>query len=158
MYRSDAVTGGDVANFVAENAGHPRLGVEVGEDPAGHVHVAAGKRERVHDGVVEGSEGEPQLRPMAHPSEPPPYLSDVGGELGIFDLAVLSDDRGIGRRAELDLLRFAHQRELSLAGHRVHGAGRHHDHARHGGGVHEHGVRPRAGHHIHGKLQVKAQR
>ena len=137
----DAVTGGDVAHFVTENAGHPGLGVQVGEDAAGHVHVPAGQRERVHDGVVEGPERELEPRTVAHPRDAAADLGDVRGELGVLHLSVLGDDGWVGCRAELDLLRLAHQGELALAGHGVHGACGDERHACDRGAVDERGRR-----------------
>lgn len=118
------VSRGDVADFVPEHAGELRLRVEVGEDAARDVDVAAGHRERVDDRIVEHGEVPVEVGQLADLREPLSDAVHVSREPGVVVLAVLGDRRRKALATDLLLLLGADQRELSPAGRRVDRAAR----------------------------------
>ncbi len=117
------VPGRHVADLVAEDGRELRLGVEVGQDPPGHVDEAAGKGERVHHRVVHHGERPRKAGPLRDLGHPLAQLRDVRleGRVGID--AEGAQDLGVGLPTHLDLPALADQGELPLARGRVHRAG-----------------------------------
>ena len=114
----------DVADLVPQHARQLRLGVQVREDAARHVDVAARHGERVHRGIIEHGEVPRQVRQVRGPRDLLAHTLDVGLERRIVVPAVLLEDRLVALLADLQLLRRAHQRDLPPPGHRVDGAAR----------------------------------
>ena len=117
----------DVADLVAEHAGHLGLGVEVREQPARDVDVAARQRERVDVGLVDDGEVPRQVRPLRRGGQPHPHAGHVLLQRRVVVHAHLGAELLVGLAADADLLALAHERELALAGHRVGGARRRRD-------------------------------
>ncbi len=113
------VTRGDVADLVAEHAGQLGLGIEVGQDAAGNVDVAAGQRERVDLGRIEHRETVIQLGTMALPRQLLAQSIDVFLQRGVVVDAVLLEDGGVEATALLDFFTFGYEREILFPRHRV---------------------------------------
>ena len=114
---------GHVAALVAQHAGQLGLGIEIGENPAGHEDLPAGRGERVHLGVVDHLEGPGEPRPLGGGGEAGSQRPDVVLHRRIGVVA----DGGPGALGRLvahrDLFLLADQGELPLAGGGIGDAG-----------------------------------
>jgi hypothetical protein len=110
------VARGDVADLVAHHAGELGLAVEVGHDPARHVHVAAGQRERVDLGRVEHREGPLQVGAVRLLREPLAEVVDVRLQARVGVGAVFLEHLLVRLGALGDLGLLVHHRALGLAG------------------------------------------
>ena len=103
-------------------AGQLGLRAQVGHDAAGDVDEAAGQRKGVDDRIVDHLEGPGQVRPLRLCRE----LLAESRYIALRRLVGVQAERRrdllIGLAAHLDLLRLADQRQLALAGRRVHRA------------------------------------
>jgi hypothetical protein len=110
---------GDVADLVAEHAGQFGLVVEKRQDAARDVDESARQCERVDRRLIDDGELPRKGGPLRELRETQANVADVLRELGIVIDAHLGSYLGIGFAAHRDLLRLAHQRELTLPGHGV---------------------------------------
>src|SRR5688572_20851286 len=108
-----------VSDFMADDAGEFRLGVDIGEDPASEVNISAWNREgvnyrRIHCGVVPV-----QVRPMRNRGE---FLSDrlyVALNSRRVEKTELTLRRDVRLRTESDLLTLRNQNNLPFAGYGI---------------------------------------
>ena len=127
------VAGRDMADLVTEHRDQLGLGVEMAEDSAGDVDIAAGVGERVDQRIVEDVEGPGKMGALRRGSELLAEVVDIGLPLLVRILAERRENLGFGLAAHGDLLGLAHEGELAFAGGGVEGAGAQADKASHCG-------------------------
>ena len=116
------MTGCHVPDLVAEHAGELRLVAQERQDPAGDVDVSARKRERVDRRLIDDGEVPRQVGPFGRARQPHRDVFDVALQLGIVVDPHFLPHLTVHLLTELDLLRFAHQREFPFTGCRIRGA------------------------------------
>ncbi len=115
---------GHVAELVPDDAGELGLGVEVRQDAARDVDVAAGQREGVHVRGVDEHEPVRDAGPVARLGEPLADPLDVCLHAVRVVERVALLDLGVDLAADPQLLRFADEDEVLAAGDRIGGAAR----------------------------------
>ena len=118
-----AVARGDVADLVAQDAGQLRLVVEIRQDAARDVDVAAWQRKRVHGGGIDDGELPRQPWALGGAGQPHADVRDVALQPVVLVGRHLALDFSRSLTPELQLLLLGHQRDFLLAGGRVGGAG-----------------------------------
>ncbi len=124
------MTRGDVADLVPEHARQLGLVVQVRENSARHVDVAARKRKGVDRGVVDHGERPRQVGPVRRPREIQTDVGDVALQLRVVVDAHLAPNLDVLLLANRELFGLAQQGHLILARHRIGGAGGRQDYAR----------------------------
>jgi len=117
------VAAGHVPDLVPDDTRELRLGAEVRQDAARDVDEATGQREGVDGRIVHDLEAPGQPGPLGGGGQPLADPIDVGLDLGVRVQAVGGHDLGVRSAAHRELLGFAHQHQLLLAGGGVRGAG-----------------------------------
>jgi hypothetical protein len=112
-----------VADLVAEDRSELGFGIEMRQEPAGHVDEAAGQGEGVDRGVVDDLEAPGQVGPLAPSRKAAAQAADVGLERIIAHEPVGRLGLPGSGTAHLDLLAFAHEHQLALARGGVRGTG-----------------------------------
>ena len=120
LLRLRAVTGRGVRDLVPQHRGQLGLAPQLGEQPAVHRDLAARQCPCVRHGVVEHREFVRELA-IRHGGELLTHFVHVGRQLGHhLEIAALALARGrILLLADLQLLRFGHELDLTLAGDRI---------------------------------------
>ena len=109
------MTRSDVANLVAEHGDQLGLGVQVGEDAAGDVDVAARQGEGVHVLAVENREGVLEFGTVADGRDTLADVVHVSLQGLVLVTAVLLQDLRVHLPPDLDLFGLAHQDHVRAA-------------------------------------------
>jgi hypothetical protein len=118
-----------MADLVTKDAGQLGLVVQVGQDAAREIDIAARDSERVDGLAIYHREGPWQAGAVRLPCEAQADVRDVPLHFLIVVDAHLPSDLGVGLLPDGELLGFAHQVELALAGDGVGGASHRHEQA-----------------------------
>ena len=114
-----AVAGGDMTDLVTDHPREFRLRIEIGQDAARDVDIAAGQGERVDVRAVDHSEMPLQARPVALLRQRLADRIDIGLQRGGGNCGVFLQDILVRRSAHLDFLRLGHQNEIPVARDRI---------------------------------------
>ena len=112
-----------VADLMAEDRYQLGFRIEMGQDAAVDVDVAARQGHGIDYRIVEHGKRPVQIGPFGGGRDPFPEFLDVGLPLGIIVGTEGGEHLRMGLRPHLDLLGLRHQRELPLTGGRIHRAG-----------------------------------
>jgi len=114
---------GDMTQLVAENTGQLGLVVEIGENAARHIDVAARHSKGIDHIGIEDLERIGQIRTVRYLGHLLTNAVDVGCQGGIVIEAIGGDDLGVGLLTESNLVALGEQHKLTLSGHRIDGTG-----------------------------------